>query len=76
MRILWTCRNCGERLAQVDVRENDPRFTALTAQVDGDIIEVDPEGNLFVHLLCEDCLETVNAEDESEIVFLHGPELH
>jgi hypothetical protein len=60
----------------MDVRDDDPRVAALTAQADDDIIEIDQAGNLVVYLLCEDCLETINAEDESDIVFLRGPQLH
>jgi hypothetical protein len=76
MQIVWICRNCGQRLAQVNIREDDPRVAALTSQAGEDIIETDRDGNLCLHILCEDCLETIYPEEDSEIVFLRGPELH
>ena len=76
MLITWICRQCGVRLARVDASAQDPRVAALTAHAGDDIIEVDREGNLVVHLLCEDCLETIYPEDDSDVVYLRGPELH
>lgn len=76
MQIVWICRNCGQRLAQVNIREDDPRVAALTSQAGDDIIEIDRDGNLCLHILCEDCLETIYPEEDSEIVFLRGPEIH
>lgn len=76
MLIIWTCRGCGRRLARVEAREDDPRVAALTAQAGDDIIELDSAGTMTVHILCEDCLETINPEEESELVFLREPEIH
>lgn len=76
MLITWTCRECGIRVARVNANAKDPRVAALTAEAQDDIISVDRAGNLVVHLLCEDCLETMPPEDESDIVYLRGPQLH
>ncbi|MDW7649797.1 MAG: anti-sigma-F factor Fin [Bacillota bacterium] len=76
MRITWICRNCDARLAKVTARDDDPRVAALTAQAGDDIIDVDREGNLVVHILCEDCLESIYPEEQSDLYFLRGPELH
>lgn len=61
---------------RLNVSEFDSRVAALTAQAGDDIIERDQEGNLVIHLLCEHCLEVAYREDESEINFIRGPELH
>jgi hypothetical protein len=76
MLLTWLCRNCGVKLARMAVARNNPRVVALTAQAGEDIIEYDPEGNVIIRLLCEECLETVDLEEDSEIDFLRGPELH
>ncbi|MBS4023904.1 MAG: DUF2757 family protein [Dethiobacter sp.] len=76
MLLTWICRNCGERLASVTAREDDPRIEALTAQAGDDIIEYDHTGTMIIKILCEDCLEDLKREEESEITFLQGPQLH
>lgn len=76
MLLTWICRNCGERLARVVVREENPRIAALTAQAGDDIIKYDLAGNMVIRILCEDCLEILAASEESDIDFLRGPELH
>jgi hypothetical protein len=76
MRITWICRGCGELLGRVDTTGHDPRIVALTAHAGEDIIETDRAGNLVLYILCEDCLETIVTEDESDFIFLRGPELH
>lgn len=76
MFITWSCGNCGEELARLAANGDDPRVAALTAEAGDGIIDVDQDGNLAVHLLCEDCLETACPEDESEIEFLREPEIH
>lgn|GEM_PF-754684 len=78
MLLTWLCRNCECKLARMAVQRDDPRVAALTAQVGEDIIDYDPEGNVTIRLLCEECLETMDLEEEedSEIDFLRGPELH
>jgi hypothetical protein len=76
MLIIWICGNCGDRLARAELRDDDPHVAALTAEVGEGIIDMDREGNLVVHILCEDCLEAVDTEDDSEIGFMRGPELH
>lgn len=76
MLITWVCRDCGIQLARVAASADNPRVAALTAQAGDDIIEIDREGNLVLHLLCEDCLETLDPEDESDIVYLQRPEIH
>lgn len=76
MLIVWICRNCGRRMASVEACQHNPRVSALTAQAEDDIIEIDSLGNMTIHLLCEDCLETIGPEEESDIIFLRGPEIH
>lgn len=78
MILTWLCRNCDSKLARMVVERNDPRIAALTAQAGEDIIEYDPQGNATIRLLCEECLEAINLEEEedSEIDFLRGPEIH
>lgn len=76
MHVTWLCRNCGVKLARMAVQRDDPRVAALTAQVGEDIIEVDSDENIMIRLLCEECLETIDLEEDSEIEFLRGPELH
>ena len=75
MLITWNCRRCDARLAKLTTRDDDPRVAALTAQAEEDIINTDSEGNLVVRLLCEDCLGAVS-EDNSEVHFLRGPQIH
>ncbi|MCR3923130.1 MAG: DUF2757 family protein [Firmicutes bacterium] len=74
--ITWICQNCHKKVMHADMREEDPRAVTLTAESGDDIIERDHEGNLTVYLLCEECLEAANGEEDSEITFLRGPELH
>ena len=76
MLLTWICRKCGERLASVVAREDDPRVAALTSQAGDDIIDYDHAGTLVIRILCEECLEDLSREEESGITFLHGPELH
>ncbi|MBT9139937.1 MAG: hypothetical protein DDT30_00509 [Dehalococcoidia bacterium] len=76
MLIVWICRNCGRRMASVEACQDNPRVSALTAQAEDDIIEIDSSGKMTIYLLCEDCLETIGTEEESDIIFLRGPEIH
>ncbi len=76
MLLTWICRNCGEQLASITARADDPRVLALTSQAGDDIIEYDHAGTMTIRILCEDCLEDLEREEESAITFLRGPELH
>jgi len=76
MHITWVCRNCKEHLASVEARDDDPRVAALTAQAEDGIIDYDQTGSMIVRILCEDCLEMLNVEEESDIIFLRSPEIH
>jgi len=76
MLITWVCEQCGKRLARLAANPKDPRLAALTEQAGEDIIRVDQAGNMTISLLCDECLDALHAEEESEIVFLRGPELH
>jgi hypothetical protein len=75
MLLTWVCRSCGDRLAGMAVREDDPRLAALTSQAGEDIIEYDRTGDLTIRILCEECLESLT-EEQSEITFVRAPELH
>lgn len=76
MLLTWLCRNCGITLARMALQRDDSRVAALTAQAGEDIIEYDPDGNGIIRLLCEECLETIDLEEESEIDFLRGQQIH
>lgn len=53
---------------------HNPRVTALTEQTEDGIMEIDSSQKMIIHLLCEDCLETTDPEEESDTIFLRGPE--
>lgn len=75
MLLTWMCRSCGDKLASMAVRDDDPRVIALTSQAGEDIIEYGQAGGLTLRILCEDCLEAFVSE-EREITFVRLPELH
>lgn len=76
MLITWICRKCGVCLAKLAAKEDDPHVAALTAQAEDDIIETDRDGNLVIHILCEDCLDAISSEEDSDFDFLRGPQIH
>lgn len=76
MLITWICKKCGTHMAKLVAKEDDHHVAALTAQAEDDIIETDREGNLIVHVWCEDCFEAISSEEDRDFYFLRSPQIH
>lgn len=76
MLLTWVCRNCNRQMARLVAREKDPRLVALTAQAGDDIIEYDRAGDMVIRILCEDCLDKLNRQEENDIHILQEPDFH
>lgn len=76
MDVIWVCRICGKLLAKLKAKEHYPQLARLTAQAGDGIINTDGDGNLTVLLLCDECQETAEPEEDSDIGFIRGPQIH
>ena len=79
MKIYYSCEHCGNGIDMIEVDEVDEvkfGFDCLTAEERQDIIKIDAMANaMYVHSLCDQCIELLGLGDEEEILpgirFLH-----
>ncbi len=70
MKIYYSCENCGEAIDMIEVEKVDETkfgFDCLTAEERQDIIKIDKLANvMYVHSLCDQCIELLGLGDEEE----------
>lgn len=76
MDVKWVCRLCGKQLAKITAENYYPYVTELTAQAGDGIISMDGDGSLTVRLLCDECQDMADWQEDSIIDFVRGPQIH
>ncbi|AIF50028.1 anti-sigma-F factor Fin [Pelosinus sp. UFO1] len=68
MKIYYSCEHCGDAIDTIEVDEVDEvkfGFDCLTAEERQDIIKVDLMKNtMYVHSLCDKCIESMGFFEE------------
>lgn len=76
MALRYYCRHCGTNVGQINQQEmsyNRLGFNNLSLEERMDMLQYDPNGDLHVKVICEDCQESLerNPDYHALHTFLH-----